>query len=239
MQAHFFQHVPFENLGAIEPWLRASGYSISQTAFFQPSFSLPSVDTIDLLIVLGGPMSVNDEAQYPWLVREKEFIRQAIAAGKPILSICLGAQLMANALGAKVYPNAVKEIGWFPIMGQQGESEESKSDLFQFPSSLEVFHWHGETFDLPPGAELIASSEACEHQAFQIGRSAIGLQCHLETTPTAAQALVDNCADELIPGPFVQDATIILADNQARFITMGAVLVQLLEYLHHQVITRA
>lgn len=236
MQAHFFQHVPFENLGAIERWLRAKGYAISQTAFFQPSFSLPSVDTIDLLIVLGGPMSVNDEAQYPWLVQEKEFIRQAIAAGKPILGICLGAQLMANALGAKVYPNSVKEIGWFPIMGQEGESQ---SDLFQFPPSLEVFHWHGETFDLPPGAELIASSQACQHQAFQIGRSAIGLQCHLETTPTAAQALVDNCADELIPGPFVQDATTILADNQARFATMGAVLVQLLEYLHHQVITSA
>jgi GMP synthase-like glutamine amidotransferase len=236
MQAHFFQHVPFENLGAIEPWLRTKGYAISQTAFFQPSFSLPCLDDTDLLIVLGGPMSVNDEAQYPWLVQEKEFIHQAIAAGKPILGICLGAQLIANALGARVYPNSVKEIGWFPIMGQQGESG---LNLFQFPPSLEVFHWHGETFDLPPGAELIASSQACQNQAFQIGRSAIGLQCHLETTPQSAQALVENCGDELIPGPFVQGATTILADTPARFAAMDKVLVQLLEYLHHQVENKA
>ncbi|WP_228015003.1 type 1 glutamine amidotransferase [Synechocystis salina] len=181
-------------------------------------------------------MSVNDEAAYPWLVQEKEFIRQAIAAGKPMLGICLGGQLIANALGAEVYPSAVKEIGWFPITG---EANSTDLDLFQFPPSTEVFHWHGETFDLPPGAELIASSEACQHQAFQIGRSVIGLQCHLETTPTAAQALVDNCADELIPGPFVQDAATILIVDQTRFATMNAVLVQLMEYLHHQVVSQA
>ncbi|WP_228024255.1 type 1 glutamine amidotransferase [Synechocystis salina] len=238
MQAHFFQHVPFENLGAIEPWLRTKGYSISQTCLFEQSTSpgFPPLATIDLLIVLGGSMSVNDEVEYPWLIEEKAFIRQAIAAGKTILGICLGAQLIANALGAKVYPNAVKEIGWFPITSQ---SSNTKLDLFQFPPSIEVFHWHGETFDLPPGAELIASSAACQHQAFQIGRSVIGLQCHLETTPTAAQALVDNCAEELIPGPFVQDAATILTADQTRFAPMGAVLVQLLEYLHHQVVSQA
>ncbi|MBE9175224.1 gamma-glutamyl-gamma-aminobutyrate hydrolase family protein [Synechocystis salina LEGE 06155] len=235
MQAHFFQHVPFENLGAIEPWLTTKGYTIVHTSFFEQSSlpTFPPLAAIDLLIILGGPMSVNDEAEYPWLVQEKAFLRQAIAAGKPILGICLGAQLIANALGARVYPNAVKEIGWFPIMGQQGKPQ-LDLDLFQFPPSTEVFHWHGETFDLPPGAELIASSAACQHQAFQIGRSVIGLQCHLETTPAAAQALVDNCADELIPGPFVQDAATILTADQTRFATMGVVLVQLLEYLHHQ-----
>ncbi|AIE75423.1 MULTISPECIES: gamma-glutamyl-gamma-aminobutyrate hydrolase family protein [unclassified Synechocystis] len=232
MQAHFFQHVPFETLSAIEPWLGAKGYAIGRTAFYKQSFTLPSLAAIDLLIILGGSMSVNDEAQFPWLVQEKDFIRQAIAAGKPILGICLGAQLIASALGAKVYPNAVKEIGWFPIIGRQRNPE---LDLFQFPPSTEVFHWHGETFDLPPGAELIASSQACQHQAFQIGRSVIGLQCHLETTPTAAQTIVDNCAEELIPGPFVQDAATILTDNPARFTAMNGILIQLLEYLHRQV----
>jgi len=233
MQAHFFQHVPFEGLGSMEPWLRNNGYAISHTAFFEQSPpELSPLADIDLLIVLGGPMSVNDEGEFPWLAQEKEFIRQAIAAGKPMLGICLGAQLIANALGAKVYPNAVKEIGWFPITGQGNDAE---LELFQFPSSTEVFHWHGETFDLPPHAHLIASSEACQNQAFQIGRSIIGLQCHLETTPTAAQALVEHCGDELIPGPFVQDADTILAHNPARFTAINELMGHLLAYLHQQV----
>jgi GMP synthase-like glutamine amidotransferase len=218
----------------MEPWLQSQNYAISHTPFFDQSCfkTLPLLADIDLLIILGGPMSVNDEVKFPWLVEEKEFIRQAIAGGKPILGICLGAQLIANALGAKVYPNAVKEIGWFPITGRD---DNANSDLFQFPASTEVFHWHGETFDLPPGAQLIASSQACQNQAFQIGRSIIGLQCHLETTPTAAQALVDNCGNELIPGPFVQNAATILADNPARFATMNGVMTKLMEYLHSQV----
>lgn len=230
MKAHFFQHVPFENLGSMEPWLRSQNYAISHTPFFdaENAQTLPALGDVDFLIILGGPMGVNDEAEFPWLVREKEFIRQAIAAEKPMLGICLGAQLIANTLGAKVYPNKVKEIGWFPIKGRK---DNANPDLFQFPPSTEVFHWHGETFDLPPGAQLIASSQVCQNQAFQIGRSIIGLQCHLETTPAGAQALVQNCGDELVPGPFVQNAAAILADNPERFATIEALMAQLLDYL--------
>ncbi len=233
MKAHFFQHVPFENLGSIEPWLQSQNYAISHTPFFDQSGpqTLPPLADIDLLIILGGPMGVNDEAEFPWLAQEKEFICQAIAAGKPILGICLGAQLIASALGAKVYPNGMKEIGWFPITGR---GNNANLDLFQFPASTEVFHWHGDTFDLPPGAERIASSQACQNQGFQIGRSVIGLQCHLETTPAGAQALVEHCGDELIPGPFVQDAATILADNPERFATIEGLMSQLLVYLCHQ-----
>ena len=114
MNAHFFQHVPFEGIGNIEPWLIAKGYEITSTQFYKNS-QLPDYQKIDLLIIMGGPMSVNDEAKYPWLVAEKQFIRNCIEAGKSVLGICLGSQLIANAMGASVYRNHEKEIGIFYI----------------------------------------------------------------------------------------------------------------------------
>jgi len=116
-----------------------------------------------------------------------------------VLGICLGAQLMASSLGARVYPGPSKEIGWFPI-----HACDHGPDVFDFPDTTEVFHWHGETFDLPSGAAHLASSEGCLHQAFQVGVRAIGLQFHLETTPESADSIIRNCRDELIPARFVQ-----------------------------------
>ena len=130
---------------------------------------------------------------FPWLVSEKQFIREAIRSGKPVLGICLGAQLIASAMGAGVYRNPLKEIGWFPIRGISSND----SSVFCFPPSMIVFHWHGETFDLPPGATRLAKSDGCENQAFQFGQSVIGLQFHLETTPLAAREMVLNCRNEL------------------------------------------
>ncbi len=144
MRAHYFQHVPFEGLGSIEPGLKKSGFEITGTRFFE-SAELPEINEIDLLIVMGGPMSVNDEDQFPWLAAEKKFINEAIHSGKPVLGICLGAQLIANALGARVYPNKVKEIGWFPIYGIAANDR----SCFSFPPKVDAFHWHGATFDLP------------------------------------------------------------------------------------------
>lgn len=229
MKAHFFQHVPFENLGCIESWLHDKNYAIDHTPFFDPekAQTLPSLDQIDFLIILGGPMGVGDHVEFPWLCREKEFIHQAIARGKKVLGICLGAQLMARALGAKVYPNPVKEIGWFPINGQATDP-----DLFSFPPAMEVFHWHGDTFALPAGARLLASSRACPHQGFQMGPTAIGLQCHLETTPASVQALVENCGHELVGGPHIQTATTMLAPNAQRYAAMHQLMFSLLDFLH-------
>ncbi|MCH7226610.1 type 1 glutamine amidotransferase [Haloferula sp. A504] len=204
MHAHYFQHVPFEGLGAIEPWLREHGFGITRTAFFEGE-SPPAPEGIDFLIIMGGPMSVNDEATHPWLVGEKAFIRTFLDTGKPVLGICLGAQLIASALGARVYPNSEPEIGWFPLEGV------SSTDGFHFPTSFTAFHWHGETFDLPKGAIPLARTEACENQAFRLGDRVIGLQFHLETTPESAAALVANCADELVDAPRVQTADEILS----------------------------
>ena len=157
MRAHCLQHVPFEGLGSIEQWLRSSGYEVTNTPFFQTT-ELPDLKNIDLLIVMGGPMSCEDKDEFPWLVQEKQFIRRAIEVGKPVLGVCLGAQLIANAMGAQIYLNPVKEIGWFPIQGFPPLVEST----FSFPSLVDVFHWHSETFDLPSGAIHLARSEGCE-----------------------------------------------------------------------------
>jgi len=211
MRAHYLQHVPFEGPGSIENWLLKNNYQITNTQFFESS-ALPDGNEIDLLIVIGGPMSINDEDEFPWLSLEKKFIRDVIEKGKPVQGVCLGAQLIASAMGARIYPNKEKEIGWFPVQAVPS----TDSSIFRFPAKTAVFHWHGETFSLPPDATLIARSEGCENQAFQIGRSVIGLQFHLETTRESAQQIVNSCRHELIPSRYIQSEEQILsapADN--------------------------
>ena len=226
-QAHYLQHVPFEGLAAIEPWLDNNGYHISATRLYLGE-KLPKTDEIDLLIIMGGPMSVHDEADYPWLVEEKQFIKQLIKQGCPILGICLGSQLIASVSGASVFPNQYKEIGWFPI--ERAVSSE-QADVFQFPDQTNVFHWHGETFDLPDNAVRLASSTACINQAFQLGRNIIGLQFHLETTPASAAAIVSNCAGELIEAPYIQSAATITQTGIDRYQAINQLLMDVMAYL--------
>lgn len=228
MRAHYLQHVPFEGLGSIEQWLRKTGYEISATAFFE-SAELPEINEFDLLVVMGGPMSVHDVREFPWLLKEKQFIRRAIQSGKSILGVCLGAQLIASAMDARVYQNRLKEIGWFPVQG----TPSSESSLFRFPSSVEVFHWHGETFDLPSNAIRIAKSEVCENQAFQIGTSVIGLQFHLETTPESARKIVSNCHAELSPTRFVQSEKSILDVAPEKYSAINRLMDEVLTFLHN------
>ena len=226
MRAHYLQHVPFEGLGSIEPWLLSAGYQISSTRFFD-SIELPDPDDIDFLMIMGGPMSVNDEHEHPWLATEKGFIGKAIEAGKPVLGICLGAQLIVSALGSRVFPNKEKEIGWYPVRGVKPENRST----FRFPEETIAFHWHGETFDLPYGAVQLAHSEACENQAFQIGSNIIGLQFHLETTQDSAKALVDNCKTELVEGRYIQSEAEILSAPPERFSSINSLMKRILEYL--------
>ena len=226
MRAHTLQHVPFEGLGFIEHWLDQSGYLFSFTRFFE-SEEFPDPSEIQLLIILGGPMSVNDEREHPWLVREKAFIRRCIEAGVPTLGICLGAQLIASALGAKVYRSAVKEIGWFPMMGTPTALVTS----FEFPKTTPVFHWHGETFDLPEGAIHLAKSAVCRNQAFQFGDTVIGMQFHLEMTPRGVRSLVEACGDELVPAQYVNSEAQILSAPAKNYKEANDLLVEVLKFL--------
>jgi GMP synthase-like glutamine amidotransferase len=198
MNVTVFQHAPFEGLGSIAQWLDLHD-ATAQVIRLYDGDPVPPGAEIEFLIVMGGPMSVNDEQALPWLVPEKETIRDAVRRKIPVLGVCLGSQLIANALGARVYANAVKEIGWYPVYSVHGPAS-----VFRFPIETRVFHWHGETFDLPPGALHLARSPGCEHQAFQVGRHVIGLQFHLEATCDAVHGMVEHCRADLEPGPYVQ-----------------------------------
>lgn len=175
------RHVPHEHHGSLAAAFARHGVGVRTVDFFADPLARPALDGIAGLVVMGGPMNVDETARYPFLATEVALIERALARGLPVLGICLGSQLLAKALGARVYPNARKEIGWLPIFPTAAARDDP---LFRpFGHGEVVFHWHGDTFDLPAGATLLASSTACRHQAFRYGRSAYGLQFHVETTP--------------------------------------------------------
>ena len=226
MRVHYLQHVAFEGPGAIATWLHERGFRVTRTAFYARE-PLPMPSEIDLLIVLGGPMSVHDESSVGWLSVEKVFVRAVIDAGKPVLGICLGAQIIAEVLGGNVRRNPWQEIGWWPVRGLPI----SDPSIHSFPKELMAFHWHGETFDAPPGSTLLASSPACPNQAFQWGDRVIGLQFHLETTDDGSAALIERCAHEMFPGPWVQFAATILEAPPSRYEKAQEEMARLLAYL--------
>jgi GMP synthase-like glutamine amidotransferase len=230
MHAHVLQHVPFEDIGSMASWLAARGATLSYTRFYEPAAAPPSPAGIDLVIAMGGPMSVNDEDHLPWLRAEKAFMRELVAGEVSVLGVCLGAQLIASALGARVYPNPEKEIGWFPVRAHS-DGHNGPIDPFRFPDECPVLHWHGETFDLPPGAIRLASSTACANQAFQIGRKVIGLQFHLETTPESAAAILDHCRDDLVAGPWIQTEAAIRAAAAGDYVAANQLMGLVLDYL--------
>ncbi len=200
---HILLHVPFETPGCIETWIREKGYIFSSTALYADEV-LPDVNDIDWLVVMGGPMSVHDTAEFPWLVDEKRFINDAVTHGKVIIGICLGSQLIAEALGSRVYKNSVKEIGWFPVM--KNSSGADSSLLRKFGDIETVFHWHGDTFDIPHGAVSVMSSDGCKNQCFIYNEKIIGLQFHVEVTADLLESMIVNGIDEVVPDKFIQDA---------------------------------
>lgn len=200
MRIHYLQHVPFEDLANIQAWAEKRGHETSGTMLFRDE-PLPDLNGFDWLVIMGGPMNIYEHNRYPWLVREKEFIGRAIAADKIVLGICLGAQLMADVLGGGVRRNEHKEIGWFPV---RLTPEAKSSKIFRvLPDNFVAFHWHGDTFDIPPGALRMAESQACKNQAFEFHR-AVGLQFHLESSMDSIDHLILNCSDELSEGRYIQ-----------------------------------
>lgn len=230
LRIHYFQHVPFEGLGSIEPWIRQRGHRLSATQLFRGK-ELPPLDALDCLLVMGGPMGVYDTIRYPWLNDEKRFIRKAVDAGKILLGICLGAQLIADALGATVKRNPHPEIGWFPIERTAAASETGIGKVM--PQTMDAFHWHGDTFDHPRGSTLLATSRACTNQGFVIENRVVGLQFHLETTPESARMLIDNCRHELDDSRFVQTENEIMS-NRGKFDQINSVMQSIMTVLEEQ-----
>jgi len=179
MHVLVFRHVAFEGLGLIGAVLEERGISYEYVDLYRDPGAEPAFDSAHGYVFMGGPMSANDDL--PYVLREIGLIQDAVAAGKPVLGVCLGAQLIAKALGARIYRNHVKEVGWAPVYWTEAARHDPLFEGLREPET--VFHWHGETFDLPAGAEWLAWSDDCRHQVFRAGTGVYGLQFHLEVTP--------------------------------------------------------
>jgi GMP synthase-like glutamine amidotransferase len=211
MHITILQHLPHEGPGSIADWASARGHT-QRIHRLDQNDMLPSVGEFDLLVVLGGDMSVHDQSDHPWLAPERELVKASLDAGKPVVGICLGAQQIALALGAAVYPNEQREVGFWPI--------HKTAEVLPLPDTLEVLHWHGDTFDLPADARLFASSEGCRKQMFLAADGlALGLQCHIETTAEMVDVFCREDVSYLIPpvgqGRWMQDAARMRAETAA------------------------
>lgn len=227
LKINCFMHVPFEGPGLITDWVEREGHSLEYTRFYENE-PLPDPDSVDLLIIMGGPMNVLDFHLHPWMKDELDWAGKFIMTGKAVLGICLGAQIIATALGSDVYPGKEKEIGWFNIrfLPGMGEFKICKN----LPSSRKVFHWHGDTFDIPGGAIRIAESNLFPNQGFIYEKRVIALQFHLEVGPKNVDELVENCRDELVQGAHIQSENEIL--NLSRFSDENRLLLfNILDYL--------
>jgi GMP synthase-like glutamine amidotransferase len=208
MRVLCIKNEPHETPGAIAAWCRERGHDLAVIELYAGT-APPATNTFDLLLVMGGPMSVNDETTHPWLKIEKRFIGDCVADGRQVLGICLGAQLLAAVLGARVYQNREKEIGWFPVtLTPEGRTSPLFKDL---PDTFDMFHWHGDTFDLPAGAQRLAFSEATERQAFWAEGRLLGLQFHPEVDEPLLEDFVSAGRAELVPARFVQSPEDVLA----------------------------
>lgn len=225
MRIQVFQHVPFEGIGSMAQDFAHLNWAVTTTHWYRGD-APPRISSYDALIIIGGPMGIHDEAEYPWLVHEKEAIRAAIAADKIVLGICLGAQLIASVLGADVRRNPYPEIGWLPLQLTADGRASLLGDAL--PDGELVFQWHGDTFALPEGARWLASSTACAHQAFAVGNKIWGFQFHLEATEELARALIRECGIPVAAGEFVQTAEQILSDGK-RFGANNRMMSQVLE----------
>ncbi|MCP4122091.1 MAG: type 1 glutamine amidotransferase [Bacteroidetes bacterium] len=196
------RHVAFEGPGIIAEWAEEKGYDLEVVKIWLGE-TLPKAESLDGLIIMGGPMSAYDDDKSPWITDEKKLIANAIDLEIPVLGICLGAQIIANVLGAIVYPNKHKEIGWFPVeLTESGKSHPIAQDL---KTVFTTFHWHGDTFEIPPEATHLIRSSACRNQAFILGNT-LALQFHMEMLEENIRELSLRCAHELVEAPYIATA---------------------------------
>lgn len=208
LRVHYFQHIAGEGFGSCYSFLKAHHATITATEFFVLPVdlpleieALPHIEDVDLLLIMGGTMSVNDEANYPWLKIEKRWIRRYLAAGKPAIGLCLGGQLIANALGAAVSRNRYQELGWSTVQRVPNLPKES----FLLPEKINVMQWHSETFEIPKGAIHLAENSVCRNQMYQIGSNVLGFQFHPEMTPKVLNLLLENEQElSIFKGEYVQ-----------------------------------
>ena len=211
MRIHVLQHSSVNTLGTIEEYAKIKNHQLESTRFYETK-SPPKLDSFDLLIIMGGPMGIYDYEENPWLRDEKAFIKQAIEAGKPVLGICLGAQLLADILGARVYENRHMEMGWFPVRAAGGENK--PEFLEGLPDEITVFHWHSRTFDLPAGAIHLFESEGCKNQGFIYNGRVVALQFHPEVNEERIKSLIERFGDRMANGPFVQKKQEMLGQSE-------------------------
>lgn len=207
MRIHCILHESFEGLAIIEQWISKNKHTLTFTHLYLNE-TFPDPDGFDMLIIMGGSASVYETDKYEWLKEEKLFLKKAIGHKCKILGICFGAQLLADVLEAKVYKGIHKEIGWFPVRFNKTDC----SNLTFLPDTLNVFHWHGDTFDIPQGAVRIGSSEATPNQGFVMGNNIIALQFHLEMNFDQIQLMLESAGNELKEGNrYIQTKSQILS----------------------------
>ena len=198
MKIHYLQHDDLVQACTIEQWAIEQGILISNTQVHKGE-AFPDTSDFDLLIILGGRMGAYEEDAYPWLIDEKAFIKRAIAENKYALGVCLGAQILANVLGGIVYPHVHKEIGWWPVYF----SPQIEGTLLQgLPDMVHLFEFHGDTFKLPAGVKLLASSAGCENQAFMYKDRVLAVQFHPEVSVEKTKVLAQAVGN--VEGPYSQ-----------------------------------
>lgn len=235
LRVHYFQHIAGEGFGSCYAHLKSLGAEITATEFFAlpTDYSLdiealPSIDDVDLLIIMGGTMSVNDEANFPWLKVEKRWIRRYLARSKPAIGLCLGGQMIASALGAMVQRNPQQELGWTTVY----PCEYLPETCFKLSGETRVMQWHSETFSIPKGAIRLAGNPVCQNQLYQIGTNVLGFQFHPEITPTALNIFIEHEQQESVfKGAYVQSLDSVRRSKKMDFLAGQQMLNRAINYV--------